>query len=67
MATMRDVVSNEHFRCQAQRTGEFFKKLSPAAFKDLESLAIPLLYQPDMLYSLRRTRPGASSWLSRAK
>lgn len=42
MATMRNVVSSSTI--QIERTGEFFKKLSPAAYKDLTSLQYPLSY-----------------------
>src|ERR1019366_4865786 len=34
---------------QVQRPGEFFKKLSPAAQRDLESMEFPSMYEPGVL------------------
>jgi CRP/FNR family transcriptional regulator len=46
-------------RSQAQRTGEFFKKLSPAALSDLESMEFPTLYQPGVqLFSEKSASAG---------
>jgi len=42
MQMMRETVSVS----KVQRPGEFFKKLSPAALRDLESMEFPTLYQP---------------------
>lgn len=42
MASTRSVVGSSSN--QVERTGEFFKKLSPAAYKDLSSLQYPLSY-----------------------
>src|ERR1035441_8339447 len=47
MATMRNVVSNSSI--QVERPGEFFKKLSPAAYKDLASLQYPLSYASNVI------------------
>jgi CRP/FNR family transcriptional regulator len=44
---------------QAQLTGEFFNKLSPAALKDLSSMAYPLTYSAGMiLFSEKDPTPG---------
>jgi CRP/FNR family cyclic AMP-dependent transcriptional regulator len=43
---------------QSQRTGEFFKKLSPAALRDLESMEFPTLYQPGMLLFSEKSMPA---------
>ena len=45
MLTMRETT----IKVQNQRPGEFFKKLSPAALRDLESMEFPTLYQPGQL------------------
>ena len=42
----------------SQRPGEFFKKLSPAALRDLESMEFPTLYQPGVLLFSERTVPA---------
>jgi CRP/FNR family transcriptional regulator len=42
----------------AQRPGEFFKKLSPAALRDLESMEFPTLYQPGVLLFSERSVPS---------
>ena len=55
-------------RSQAQRSGEFFKKLSPAALKDLESLEFPTAYRARRDSFFREDEcPRACSWCSRAK
>jgi CRP/FNR family transcriptional regulator len=44
---------------QSHRPGEFFKKLSPAALRDLESMEFPTFYQPGMqLFSEKSTPSG---------
>ncbi len=40
-----------------QRTGEFFKRLSPTAFHDLESMEFPTFYQPGMLLFSEKATP----------
>jgi len=45
-------------RSQAQRSGEFFKKLSPAALSDLESLEFPTLYQPGLQLFSEKSIPA---------
>ncbi len=47
MATMPSAVGNRSI--QVERTGEFFKKLSPAAFKDLASLQFPSSYAANVI------------------
>jgi len=47
MATNRNAVSG--CRTELERTGEFFGKLSPEAFKDFASLQMPLSYSPGMM------------------
>lgn len=47
MLTMRESTTSN--KAQTQRPGEFFKKLSQAALRDLESLEFPTLYQPGVL------------------
>jgi CRP/FNR family cyclic AMP-dependent transcriptional regulator len=42
---------------QSHRAGEFFKKLSPAALRDLESMEFPTLYQPGMLLFSEKSMP----------
>jgi CRP/FNR family cyclic AMP-dependent transcriptional regulator len=42
---------------QSRRAGEFFKKLSPAALRDLESMEFPTLYQPGMLLFSEKSMP----------
>jgi CRP/FNR family transcriptional regulator, cyclic AMP receptor protein len=42
---------------QSRRAGEFFKKLSPAALRDLESMEVPTLYQPGMLLFSEKSMP----------
>jgi len=57
MATMRETVSSS--KCEAQRAGGFFKKLSPAALEDLESMEFPSTYQPGaILFSEKGTPAG---------
>jgi CRP/FNR family cyclic AMP-dependent transcriptional regulator len=57
MQTMRETMTTS--RSQAQRTGEFFKKLSPAALSDLESMEFPTLYQPGVqLFSEKSASAG---------
>jgi len=47
MQTMRE--TNSGCTGQIQRTGEFFKKLTPSALRDLESMEFPTSYQPGVL------------------
>ena len=54
MLTMRETVT----RFQVQRSGEFFKKLSPAALRDLESMEFPTLYQPGVLLFSEKATPA---------
>ncbi len=57
MQTMRETMTTS--RSQAQRSGEFFKKLSPAALSDLESMEFPTLYQPGVqLFSEKSASAG---------
>jgi len=45
-------------RGYSQRSGEFFKKLSPAAQRDLESMEFPTLYQPSVLLFSEKAIPA---------
>jgi CRP/FNR family transcriptional regulator len=45
-------------RGYSQRPGEFFKKLSPAALRDLESMEFPTLYQPGVLLFSEKAVPA---------
>jgi CRP/FNR family transcriptional regulator len=45
-------------RGYSQRPGEFFKKLSPAARRDLESMEFPTLYQPGVLLFSEKAVPA---------
>jgi CRP/FNR family transcriptional regulator, cyclic AMP receptor protein len=57
MQTMRETTITS--RSQTQRTGEFFKKLTPAALRDLESLEFPTMYQPGVqLFSEKSASTG---------
>ncbi len=57
MQTMRETTTTS--RSQTQRSGEFFKKLSPAALRDLESMEFPTLYQPGVqLFSEKSASTG---------
>jgi CRP/FNR family transcriptional regulator, cyclic AMP receptor protein len=57
MATTRSVVGSSSN--QVERTGEFFKKLSPAAYKDLSSLQYPVSYAANrILFSEREQVHG---------
>ncbi len=56
MQTMRETTTTS--RVQAQRPGEFFKKLSPSALSDLESMEFPTLYQPGMLLFSEKSTPA---------
>jgi CRP/FNR family transcriptional regulator, cyclic AMP receptor protein len=56
MQTMLETTTTS--RSQAQRSGEFFKKLSPAALSDLESMEFPTLYQPGMLLFSEKSIPA---------
>ena len=57
MQTMRETMTTS--RTEAQRSGEFFKKLSPAALSDLESMEFPTLYQPGVqLFSEKSASAG---------
>lgn len=44
---------------QAQRAGEFFKKLSPSALRDLQSMEFPTSYQPGVLLFSEKSAPTA--------
>ena len=54
MLTMPKTTTN----VQNHRPGEFFRKLSPAALRDLESMEFPTLYQPGMLLFSEKTLPS---------
>jgi CRP/FNR family transcriptional regulator, cyclic AMP receptor protein len=57
MQTMRESMTISG--SQAQRSGEFFKKLTPAALRDLESMEFPTLYQPGVqLFSEKSASNG---------
>ena len=57
MQTIRETMTTS--RSQAQRSGEFFKKLTPAALRDLESMEFPTLYQPGVqLFSEKSASTG---------
>jgi|ERR1700739_14233 len=57
MQTMRETMTTS--RTEGQRSGEFFKKLSPAALRDLESMEFPTLYQPGVqLFSEKSSATG---------
>jgi CRP/FNR family transcriptional regulator, cyclic AMP receptor protein len=57
MLTMRESMTASGV--QSNRPGEFFKKLSVAALRDLESMEFPTLYQPGMqLFSEKCTPAG---------
>jgi CRP/FNR family transcriptional regulator, cyclic AMP receptor protein len=56
MQTIRETTTS--FRNQAQRPGEFFKNLSPAALRDLESMEFPTPYQPGMLLFSEKSTPA---------
>src|SRR6266496_1882501 len=57
MQTMRE--ANSSCTGQAQRAGEFFKKLSPAALRDLESMEFPTSYPPGVvLFSEKSAATG---------
>ena len=43
---------------QTKQVGEFFKKLSPAALRDLESMQFPTLYQPGQLLFSEKALPA---------
>jgi len=53
MQTMRE--TNSGCTGQTQRTGEFFKKLTPSALRDLESMEFPTSYQPGVLLFSEKT------------
>jgi CRP/FNR family transcriptional regulator len=57
MQTTRETTTNS--RTEAQRSGEFFKKLTPAALHDLEQMEFPTLYQPGVqLFSEKARSTG---------
>jgi CRP/FNR family cyclic AMP-dependent transcriptional regulator len=56
MLTTRDTTNTP--KEQSHRAGEFFKKLSPAAQRDLESMEFPTLYQPGMLLFSEKSMPA---------
>ena len=56
MLTTRDTMNTS--KGQTQRAGEFFKRLSPAALRDLESMEFPTLYQPGMMLFSEKTTPA---------
>ena len=53
MQAMRE--TNSGCTSQTQRTGEFFKKLSPSALRDLASMEFPSSYQPGVLLFSEKT------------
>ncbi|MGC1424563.1 MAG: Crp/Fnr family transcriptional regulator [Terracidiphilus sp.] len=55
MATMRETMTTS--RTEAQRSGEFFKRLTPAALRDLESMEFPTLYQPGVQLFSEKSAP----------
>ena len=54
MLTMHETTA----KVQNQRPGEFFKKISPAALRDLESIEFPTLYQPGVLLFSEKGAPS---------
>jgi CRP/FNR family transcriptional regulator len=57
MQTTRETTTTS--KTEAQRSGEFFKKLTPAALRDLESMEFPTLYQPGVqLFSEKAVPTG---------
>ena len=56
MLTTRDTTNTSSG--QSPRSGEFCKKLSPAALRDLESMEFPTLYQPGMLLFSEKSMPS---------
>ena len=56
MHTWRESMNSS--KVQAQRPGEFFKKLSAAALRDLESMEFPTLYQPGQLLFSEKSVPA---------
>ena len=54
MQTMRESMSNGTSQV---RSGEFFKKLSPSALRDLESMEFPTSYTPGMLLFSEKAKP----------
>ncbi len=54
MLTMRETTIKD----QNQHPGEFFKKLSTAALRDLESMEFPTFYQPGVLLFSEKTAPS---------
>jgi len=54
MLTMHETTA----KVQNQRPGEFFKKISPAALHDLESMEFPTLYQPGVLLFSEKGAPN---------
>jgi len=55
MQAMRETMSGCSSR--TQRTGEFFKKLSPAALQDLESMKYPSNHQPGVILFSEKESP----------
>ena len=53
MQAMRE--TNSGCTSQTQRTVEFFKKLTPSALRDLESMEFPTSYQPGVLLFSEKT------------
>ena len=53
MQTMRESMTGAN----VQRPGGFFKKLSPAALRDFESMEFPTLYQPGVLLFSEKSLP----------
>ena len=54
MLTMRETMSSGTSQV---RSGEFFKKLSPSALRDLESMEFPTSYTPGMLLFSEKAKP----------
>jgi CRP/FNR family cyclic AMP-dependent transcriptional regulator len=55
MQTMRETMTTS--RTEAQRSGEFFKKLTPAALRDLEQMEFPTPYQPGVQLFSEKSSP----------
>jgi len=54
MQTTREMINGS----KVQRPGEFFKNLSPAALRDLESMEFPTMYQPGQLLFSEKSIPA---------
>lgn len=56
MLTIRDTMNTS--KGQTQRAGEFFKRLSPSALRDLESMEFPTQYEPGMMLFSEKATPA---------